>query len=378
MPIQTAPCGYLAFDDDRRITSVNGEALRYLQYQEHELLGQSLDILLPQAVRILFHTTVYPALAGGQPADEVYAVLRCKDGADLPVLLNASRRQHTNGCYTDCVFLAVRRRHAFERHLEQLEAMRRGNGTDGAAPAAYGALTGEFADRMLSLGVLLASVMHELRNPLTHVSMNLDLLTMELDEHPSDAIDPAMLRQRIAETSYGVTRVVDLVKAVGMVSRMEPAKASPVDVSRVVDSAVRLVHHSIARHARIDIDNPAPGPVVLADEARLAQVVMNLLMNAAQALQATRRSDGQIRIRSATTNECAVITVADNGPGVPKALRDRIFDAFYTTKPVGEGTGLGLHISREIVASFAGTLELISSSHDGATFVVTLPLHSIR
>lgn len=373
MPFTAAPCGYLAFDDERRIAAVNQGAVRYLGYQREELIGRDLELLLPRSVRMLFYTTVYPALADGRHAEEIYALLRRKDGEELPVLLNAARQVHGDTFQTECVFLAVTRRHSFERHLEQLEATRLATAEAVASPS-VDPRRSEFIDRMSSLGVLLAGIMHEVRNPLTYVQGNLDLLTMGLDQHPSALLDREAVRRRIGEASYGVGRIVELVSAVGMVSRMEVAEPAPVDVSHVVDSAVRLVQHHVTPYARVEVDQQPPGPIVLAHEARLAQVVMNLLTNAAQALRASHRADGLIRVRTFTDDARAVITVADNGPGVPSALRDRIFDAFYTTKPVGEGTGLGLHISREIVSSLAGSLDLLSSSTAGATFGVTLPL----
>lgn len=369
MNLRSAPCGYVAFDDARRITTVNDDALRYLGYEASELVGQRLELLLPPSVRILFHTNVYPALAAGRRAEEIYALLRCKNGDELPVLFNAARRDLADGAETDCVFLAVKRRNLFERQLQRLET----HSAAASTSVTNGQPANELTERLATLGVLLAGVMHEVKNPLTYVRGYIDLLSCELDD-AARPLSREQLLEYVREASDGVSRVVELVSAVGMMSRVESAPPAPVDVGRIVDGAVRLVRHRIIRFAELTVEGPRPGPSVLGHEGRLAQVVMNLVINAGQALQSSAQGDGRICVSSFIERQHAVISVSDNGPGVPAALRERIFEPFYTTKPVGEGTGLGLAISREIVASLGGHLELVSTPEGGATFQILLPL----
>ncbi|RYZ02719.1 MAG: PAS domain-containing protein [Myxococcales bacterium] len=376
MRLQNAPCGHLAFDDNRRITAVNDETQRWLGFAEGELLGQNLGILLPTAVRMLFHTTVYPVLAEGKRAEEVYALLRCKSGDDLPVLLNAARHLEEGEYRTDCVFMAVKRRNLFERHLERLEAKAEAGalprGEPGAAQPAAEAR--EFAERMSTLGLLLAGVMHEVRNPLAYVHGNLELLRDELSEAREPGWQPESAQECVAEAQSGVAQILELIDAVSMSSRAESVGPTSVDVARVVDRAVRLVHHRVISSAQLDVTSPPSTAQALAEEPRLAQVVMNLLINAAQALKAQTRPTPRIRVSHYVAQNNAVIEISDNGPGVPLALRERIFKPFFTTKPIGEGTGLGLAISRQIVDSFGGSLELSSPAEGGATFRILLPL----
>src|ERR1019366_3468677 len=115
-------------------------------------------------------------------------------------------------------------------------------------------------------------------------------------------------------------------------------------------------------------------PLVLATEARLGQVFLNILVNAAQALEVGDAAENVIRVRAATERDGQVVVqVSDTGPGIPPDILDRIFDPFFTTKPVGLGTGLGLWICQGIVTSLGGEITAESRPGEGATFRVVLP-----
>jgi signal transduction histidine kinase len=136
-----------------------------------------------------------------------------------------------------------------------------------------------------------------------------------------------------------------------------------------------LARHRINTHACFDEDL-APVPHVLGNEARLAQVVLNLLINAAHAVCSSTSAAPQVRLVTRQVGASVEIEVSDTGPGIDPKLLPRIFEPFFTTKPDGMGTGLGLSISRDIIASMAGTLNVRSIYGQGATFIVTLPIAS--
>jgi len=376
MRLKGAPCGYVAFDDERRITDVNDEALHYLGHAPGELIGQNLGVLLPPAVRMLFHANVYPALADGHRVEEVYALLRCKDGNDLPVLLGAVRREREGRYETHCVFLAVKRRDSFARHLERLEACQPASGAGGTpaqagSPVALG--NQEQTERLSTLGLLLASVVHEINNPLSYVQGNLDLFGIELGCAGVDPVSLSRLRECESGMRDGVERIRQLALSVSLVSRAPSDAVVPFHVGEAIDAAVRLVSPRVREVANLEVRGPRPGATVFGDPARLAQVVMNLVINAGQALSTGSQADNRICVSNATVGDAARIEVADNGPGIPEALHDRVFAPFYTTKPIGEGTGLGLTICRQIVSSLRGDLELRTSPGGGATFRISLP-----
>lgn len=236
-------------------------------------------------------------------------------------------------------------------------------------------------ERVRALGMLVASVAHEINNPLAGVLGCLELaasLSRELDGlalSGAGARIASLLAVNLADAAEGAARIASVVKQLTTFSRAEAADSDDVDVVRAVQAAARLVRHRIEAHAHFD-EELAPVPHVIGNEARLAQVVLNLLVNAAQAVSSS--TSAQPRVRLATRHVAATveIEVSDTGPGIDSKLLPQIFEPFFTTKPVGMGTGLGLSISRDIIASMRGTLNVRSVPGQGAAFTVTLPIAS--
>jgi signal transduction histidine kinase len=150
----------------------------------------------------------------------------------------------------------------------------------------------------------------------------------------------------------------------------------PVDLRRVVDFAAQLTHGELRRRARLELEVEKV-PAVFGSETRLGQVLVNLLVNAAHAMAAddTRRNVIRVGLREGPGRRVA-LTVSDNGCGIPPAVRPHLFEPFYTTKPVGEGTGLGLWVCQGIVQAHGGEIEVESSLGEGTTFRVLLPIHA--
>jgi CheY-like chemotaxis protein/two-component sensor histidine kinase len=150
-------------------------------------------------------------------------------------------------------------------------------------------------------------------------------------------------------------------------------KRAAVDVRRVMDASINLAWNEIRHRARL-VKEYGDVPLVLATEARLGQVFLNILVNAAQALEVGDAAENVIRVRAAMERDGQVVVqVSDTGPGIPPDILDRIFDPFFTTKPVGLGTGLGLWICQGIVTSLGGEITAESRPGEGATFRVVLP-----
>jgi PAS domain S-box-containing protein len=228
------------------------------------------------------------------------------------------------------------------------------------------------ADRLASVGTLAAGVGHEINNPLAYVLLNLQALERELARLVApDRIADALEMVRNALT--GVDRVRTIARDLKSFSRSDPDARGPIDVRRVLESAINMAAHEIRLRARL-VTSFEDVPPVLANEARLGQVFLNLLLNAAQALP-ERRTDGhEIRVVARQgDDDRVVVEVSDTGPGVPEAMLERIFDPYFTTKPPGVGTGLGLSIGRSIVSSLGGTLTVSNAPGGGATFRVELP-----
>jgi PAS domain S-box-containing protein len=228
------------------------------------------------------------------------------------------------------------------------------------------------ADRLASVGTLAAGVGHEINNPLAYVLLNLQALERELPRLAApDRIADALEMVRNALT--GVDRVRTIARDLKSFSRGDPDARGPVDVRRVLESAINMTAHEIRLRARL-VTHFEDVPPVLANEPRLGQVFLNLLVNAAQALPERDSGRNEIRVSArAAEDDRVIVEVADTGPGIPEANLERIFEPYFTTKPLGVGTGLGLSIGRSIVTSLGGTLTASNATGGGATFRISLP-----
>ncbi len=229
------------------------------------------------------------------------------------------------------------------------------------------------ADRLAALGTLAAGAAHEINNPLAYVMLNLEGIARRLRELVQDPKTIADLTAMLDEAHHGARRVATIVRELRSFSRVEAESRRPVDLAKVVEAAIKITGHEIRYRARVSTKVEAVRPV-WGNESRLEQVVINLLMNAAQAMPELRVHANEIRITIREDAERrAVLEIADNGEGIPADAQPRVFDPFFTTKPVGIGTGLGLSICHGIVASLGGQVTVFSEPGQGATFRVALP-----
>jgi signal transduction histidine kinase len=230
-------------------------------------------------------------------------------------------------------------------------------------------------ERVRSLGLLTASVAHEINNPLAYLIGCLDLAQNEAREQIERPISTAVQKQKlyanIVAASDGAERVSSIVRLLSTFSRPDDGSDSEIDPVRAVRAAVRLAQHQIEARARLVTALHAV-PNVVGNEGRLSQVVLNLLINAVHALPPDKQR-AEIRVSTRQDGDAVLVEVTDNGAGIEPELLDRIFQPFFTTKPPGMGTGLGLSISREIVIGMGGTLSVVSQLGAGATFCIRVP-----
>ena len=220
-------------------------------------------------------------------------------------------------------------------------------------------------ERLASVGMLAASVAHEIMNPLTYVLANLDFVVGER------SVDPARNTKALVEAREGARRMQQIVWDLRALGRTGGEELFYVDARTVLEIALRLSGPEVARTASVVLELDEV-PCVLASESRLCQVFINLLVNAAQAME-TRASEGrQIRVKTRHDEGANLvgIDVADNGEGIAADRMTRIFEPFYTTK--ASGTGLGLSICRDIVERMGGRIDVASNVGTGTTFTVWL------
>jgi PAS domain S-box-containing protein len=228
-------------------------------------------------------------------------------------------------------------------------------------------------ERLAALGTLAAGVAHEINNPLAYLMLNLEWIARKLPLIPDEPASIDGLATMLEEALQGAQRVSTIVRELGTFSRADGETKRRVDLASVARAAIKITGHEIRHRARL-VTSFEPVRPVWANEARLEQVVINLLMNAAQAVPEAHADKNEIRVTVRDDADGrAVLEVADNGEGIPQEVQSRIFDPFFTTKPVGLGTGLGLSICHGIVTSLGGQIAVYSAPGEGAVFRVVLP-----
>lgn len=222
------------------------------------------------------------------------------------------------------------------------------------------------SERLAAMGQMLAGVAHELNNPLTAILGVSDLLRER-------AVDDSMRRQADLVRQQA-RRAADIVQSLLAFSRRSTPGRSPVKIADLVERALHL-HGSALTKNRITIEfHPAKDlPAVEGDASLLLQVLLNLMINSQQAITAVR-DHGSIQVNALRLDDNLVLTVSDDGPGIPPEIIGRIFDPFFTTKRPGGGAGLGLTIAMAIVREHGGTIEAESIPGRGASIKVTLPV----
>jgi signal transduction histidine kinase/DNA-binding NarL/FixJ family response regulator len=228
------------------------------------------------------------------------------------------------------------------------------------------------ADRMASVGQLAAGVAHEINNPLAYITANLAFVQEQLALMGPSANDET--RQALAEAREGIERVASIVLDLKTFTREDASNANLLDLRVVLDSTLRIVENEIKHRAELVRRYPADPAFVLATEPRLVQVFLNLLMNALQALPAGKTHENAIAIEvKLDARGFHHVSVSDTGPGMPPEVLARAMDPFFTTKPVGVGTGLGLAVCRNVVRGLGGEIQIESAVGRGTQVIVTLP-----
>ena len=227
-------------------------------------------------------------------------------------------------------------------------------------------------ERLAAMGELVAGVAHEINNPITFVRSNLGFVSQALKAFPAARkAEIADLLEAMHDAEYGLDRILSLVQDLRVLGRVDAAALSPVNLREAVAGAIRVAGAEL-KPCQVSVDVPDT-LAARSDPGRLGQVLVNLLLNAANAMAAQPPSLRRVTLRAREEAEMCVIQIADSGPGVSPRLRSRIFEPFFTTRREGRGTGLGLTLARRIVEGQGGSLVLLSGAGEGATFEIRLP-----
>lgn len=339
--VDTATEGIVTIDERGTIETANGAAERLFGLSLQDMVGRNVRILMPQPFRDEHDSYVSRYLQTGERriigiGREVVGLHR--DGTEFPIDLSVGEGNINGRRFFTAVIHDISDRKEMQTKLAQ-------------------------AERLAAVGELAAGVAHEVNNPINTI-INCAQLIQDGDAPGENCTTIIEEGQRIAE----------IVQSLLQFARDDRDRPQPTSLDDVVQRTLRLIAENLKRHG-IDLEVVVPEhlPQVHARPQQIQQVLLNLLINAKDALVHSAQDRRRVRISAAQRDRGAELVVADNGPGVPEKLGARIFEPFVTTKRARGGTGLGLSISKSIVEGYGGTITLDSVRGHGATFRVWLP-----
>ncbi len=346
--VDAVPVALVALDVGRRVILWNHTAETMFGWSAREVIGH-VPPCLPEAGRSVFEDLVQRAARGETVTAHDLRGER-RDGTPIDLGLSVAALHDETGTVVGTIAMA-----------QPATA----HGTMDAA-SWYDSISQR--ENLVALSTLVAGVAHEMNNPLTVVLGHAEILEQTV-------ADPT-IAERVGKIVKAGQQCLRVVKNFLSLARRHPPARRSVELNRVIADALELLMYQLrVDDVDVALELADDLPTVWADPHQVHQVVVNLLMNA---WQAVRRQPPPRRVRITTEadrdREHVRLRVADNGPGIPRQLLGQIFEPFFTTKPSGEGTGLGLAICRAIVERHQGTIEVGRSSSGGAVFVVDLPV----
>jgi PAS domain S-box-containing protein len=406
-----APCGFVSFADDGIITLANNTLLSMIGYEHGEIVGQPIEQIFAVGTRIFYQTHFFPLIRMHGHAEEIFLILRCKDGSDAGVLANAVRRERSGVIANDCVFMRVRERQKFEAELvrarteaeqvseelriSQEKLVAANNELEQQAielelsSEELRVLNEQMEERMIDLERLrqeadeanrakssfLAMMSHELRTPLNAIAGYAQLLEMGVQGPVSESQTQSL--QRIQQSQRHLLRLVnEILNLARIESGQVDYQITDIDAPELVSRIIPLVEPQMQQNAILLVTRVPDDLVVHCDVDKAHQILLNLLSNATKFTP----TGGTITIdaRPAGENrENVLIAISDTGIGIPDDMIHTIFDPFVQVESSPsrrrEGTGLGLAISRDLAQGMNGTLTASSTVGEGSTFYLTLP-----
>jgi PAS domain S-box-containing protein len=421
--LDRAPCGFVSYADDGTIIHINATLLERLGHTRDDTIGRHVETILAVGSRIFHQTHFFPLVKLHGGAQEVFMLLRARDGEDVGVLANAIRHERSGVHATDCVFMEVRERRKFEEALLQarqaadranvaLEARRR-DAEEAARRVESQAMELELQHQQLeeqatelvvqseelqgvneSLQLLnedlqrqrevadeanraksafLAVMSHELRTPLNAIAGYVQLIEMGVHGPVTDA-----QREALGRIDRSQRHLLRLINDVLNLSRIEAGRVDyaveNVLLSEVASSILPMVELQIAaKDQRLDTAVPS-GVTARADREKVQQILLNLLTNAMK----FTAPGGRITLEAGELSSSQVfLRVTDTGRGIPPEMLEKVFEPFVqvdaSRSRTGEGTGLGLAISRDLARGMGGDLSARSEPGVGSTFELSLP-----
>lgn len=338
--VESSPNGLLMVDEQGTIRMVNRQIDQLFGYERAELIGQPVEILVPQHMRshhagdraeFIAHSE---SRAMGKGRD-LYGVR--KDGQEFPLEIGLSPLRTPNGMRVLASIVDISERKRIQEQLQK-------------------------AERLAELGTLASGMAHEIGTPMNVILGRAEyLLQRTADEG---------MKKGLATIVTQVERITKVMNQLLAFARRKTPERRAVDLSEIVDDSLEMFQERIA-HSHITVEKviEANMPSVHADRDQLIQVLINLVMNSLHAML----EGGRLRLSLDRENGHARLEVSDTGYGMPEVIRSKVFDPFFTTKDFGKGTGLGLTVVKGIIEEHGGTITVESVVDKGTTFWIRLP-----
>ncbi|AYV46733.1 PAS domain-containing sensor histidine kinase [Caulobacter flavus] len=338
--------------DSTRVVDVNDKTLEMFGATRAALVGATIGPFWPEASQGVFAASLMAAIAN-RPNFVAETVLSRADGSPLEALLTVAWPVENKGKGTVLVgVIDISEQAAARRALERAQA-----------DLAHAA-------RVAMLGELTASIAHEVNQPLAAIVTNGEAGLRWLGRAEPDVAEARVLNSRMVADAR---RAADIIARIRQMAQRGEPRREIIAVRGLVEEAAQFLGHEIqGRGASLALDLPPDLPEVAGDRTQLQQVVVNLAMNALQAMAAADSPLRRVTLRAARDGEGLVrVTVEDTGPGIPEAALPRLFDSFFTTRATG--MGMGLSICRSIVEAHGGTIEARNVQDGGAIVGFTVP-----
>jgi PAS domain S-box-containing protein len=360
LAVEASPNAIVMFDEQGKILLVNGLMQKLFAYSEEELIGQSVEIFVPERFRAELPAHKAAFFAAAQPqamgvSRELFA--RRKDGTEFQVEIRLNPIRTAEGVLvlTSIVDISERKRIEFElqRHREELAHV----------------------TRVSTVGELTTSVAHELNQPLGAILSNAEAAEMFLTADPP-ALDE--VRDILADIRKDDQRASEVIRRMRSLLRKQELAPKSIEINEAMEEVLRLLSFdAAARKVAVKFERTVDLPRVWCDPVHFQQVVLNLVLNGMEAMAETPEEKRQVVVRTGPGNNGTVkIAVADSGPGIPIEKLPKLFEPFFTTKK--EGMGMGLSIARTIVEAHHGQIWAENNSSAGATFYFTMPVDGAK
>ncbi len=338
--VESIKAGVMVCDEEGRVQSWNRSLARLHGTEPEQAMGRALEDLFPASFNRVLTEARAKLHRGLEPMTSAYRIpFRTRSGEDRVVTLSmAPLVGEQGGEGTVIIVDDVTERAELESQLQQ-------------------------AEKLTSVGLLAAGVAHEVNTPLTGISSYVQMLQRKLPD-----TDPRLaILEKIEKQSFRASQIVNNLLNF---SRQETGDFRNVDLNDVVHDTLALAEIQLdKRNIKITTDLGGDVATVAGDPIKLQQVLMNLVLNARDAMP----TGGELRIQTTQNNGDSMLRVSDTGTGIKETDLDRVYDPFFTTKGIGKGTGLGLSVSYGIIQEHRGTIAVQSDPETGTTFRITLP-----